>query len=204
VTTDAVSGVQRSTLTAAGALTAIGGGLHLSRPIRDSFGLIDLNGLDDVRVMVSNAPVGRTRRGGRLLVPNLLSYYSNDVSIADEDVPLDWDVPARRTLIAPALRGGAVIHLQARPVRPVTGRVRITDHGIPVTGAFGALVVAIGGQRVESPIGSDGQFYFEDLVPGVYDATLATDTFTATCRLDIPVSAAPVLYLDDVVCAVVG
>ncbi len=202
VSSDVAGGVQRTSFNLSGAVSLIGGGFHLSRPIRDAFGLVDLGGLDGVTIMVGNAPVGTTRRGGRLLIPNLLSYHANDVSIAQEDVPLEWDVPSRKTLIAPGLRNGAIIHLAARMVRVVTGRVRLLDQGLPVPAAFATLAMQVSGQTLESPLGSDGEFYLENVPPGAYRASVTTDTLSATCRVVVPASRTSVVYVDDVVCAV--
>ena len=67
---------------------AIGGGLHATRPVQESFALVRVPGMKGVRAYLSHQEVGRTNRNGDVLVPNLLPYYGNRLDIADEDVPL--------------------------------------------------------------------------------------------------------------------
>lgn len=90
----------------AGGIMAIGGSVSATRPIYDSFGLIRVPGLADVRGYVNNQEIGVTDPRGDLPVPNLLAYYGNRIAIADTDVPLTHSVAATERTVSPGLRGG--------------------------------------------------------------------------------------------------
>ena len=85
---------------------AIGGSIHATRPVDESYGLIRVPGVSGVRGYLSNQEVGRTDRRGDLLVPNLLPYYGNRLGINDKDIPMDHDIGTTELTIAPPFRGG--------------------------------------------------------------------------------------------------
>lgn len=76
-----------------------------------------------MRAYASHQQVGRTNRKGNLLVPGLLPYYGNTVSIAEQDIPLDRSVEATQRIIAPPFRGGALVTFPVRRTQHSTGRV---------------------------------------------------------------------------------
>lgn len=80
---DVIAGEAQTALSAAGAMVGIGGRIFASRPVYESFAVIDVPGIEGVRGFASNQEVGRTARGGQLLVPDLQAYYGNLLSIAD-------------------------------------------------------------------------------------------------------------------------
>src|SRR5207247_1312297 len=90
----------RPTITAAGGLVYEAGSLLPTRPVQDSFALVRVPGVRDVRVYSSNNLVGRTDSSGDVLVPNLLPYYGNRLSIDDRDVPLNYEVQGIEKTIA--------------------------------------------------------------------------------------------------------
>ena len=59
-------------------------------PVGQSFALLRVPGVKGVEGFSSNQPIGRTNGSGDLLVPEILPYYGNRLSIADTDVPLDY------------------------------------------------------------------------------------------------------------------
>ena len=72
----AVDGGGRQTsyqLGMAGAIAYVGGTLGLSRPINDSFGVVQVGGLQDVRVYQNNQVIGRTGPAG-----TISSYPTSD------------------------------------------------------------------------------------------------------------------------------
>ena len=109
-----------------GALVAIGGRVIATRPVQDGYALVRVPDVPGVRTYVSHQEVGRTDRRGDLLVPNLLAYYGNEVTIADSDVPVDRALDASRMVIAPPFRGGAVVKFAAPRQWRVTGTVVVT------------------------------------------------------------------------------
>ena len=73
----------------------------------------------------------------------------------------------------------------------------VDDH--PFT--FGELTMTSArGQSYGSPVGNDGSFYFENLPPGAYAATVETRDSRCTFTLEIPVSTDTVIKLGSVRC----
>ena len=64
-----------------------------TRPLDSSAAVVEVKGLRNVGVFVDNIEVGRTGRGGRLLVGDLLPFLANRVSIRESDLPFDYAVP---------------------------------------------------------------------------------------------------------------
>jgi len=75
-------------LKAQGSASFIDRGLFLSNSISDSFGVVDTNGLANVRVMDENRAVGRTDASGQLLLPDLRSFDINHISLEPTEVAM--------------------------------------------------------------------------------------------------------------------
>jgi outer membrane usher protein len=189
-----------STLTGAFGLVAIGGGVHLSRPVQDGYALIDVPGVKGVRGLLNNQEVGRTDSRGQLLVPNLLPYYGNRLSIADEDIPIDYSIETTDRLVGPPVKGGSVVTFPARRVQAVVGALVVEIEGRALTPAYGQLTVTAEGRTYESPIGRDGEFYLENLPAGRFSALI--DYKGAPCRftLETPASTAALVDVGTVRC----
>ncbi len=186
-----------------GALVAIGGRVLPSRPVRDGFALVRLPGIDNVRAYVSHQEVGRTDRHGDLLLPDLLAYYGNVISIADEDVPPDRTLATDRLLLAPPYRGGAIAEFTAERDWRATGRITIEGDPAALAGQHALDArLRIEGQAavVETLLGLDGVFYVEGLPPGTYQASLIHGDGTCSATLVIPASDAPVIRAGTIVC----
>lgn len=185
-----------------GALVGIGGRLHASRPVQGGYALVRVPEVAGVRAYVSHQEMGRTNARGDLLVPNLLPYYGNRISIADSDVPLDRMVARRELTLAPPYRGGAIAEFPAPRELRLSGRL-VAGGGLPaIRGALAlsATMTLTGATTVETWLGSDGEFYVEGLAPGRYAIALAAPQLRCTASIDVPVSDAPVVRLGDVPC----
>ena len=195
-------GKDSTALTAAASLVAIGGGLHVSRPVQDGFALIRVPGVPGVRGYFNNQEMGRTDSRGNLLVPNLLPYFGNRISIADQDVPLEYTLGATEQLVAPPVRGGSVVAFPARRIQGLTGTLLVEREGRTEIPAYGQLTVTGDGQSYQSPIGQDGEFYLESVPSGRHPAVV--DYKGAVCRLtlQVPSSAAALTDLGMLRCVI--
>jgi outer membrane usher protein len=171
-----------------GAIVAAGGHLFATRTIDDAFAVIKVGDVPGVRVYASNQLVGRTNHRGEAVVPNLVSYYGNRLSIAPEDVPITYAVNVQEYAIAPALRGGAVVRFEAASVRPVTGRFVIAGRQLmePQSPAYGEARIEDAPPHEVSPLGRRGEFFFEQLEPGRHRARLQVDGFDYDCDFRVP------------------
>lgn len=189
-----------SSVSVAGALVGIGGRLHVTRPVDQSFALVRVPGVERVRAYVSNQEIGRTNARGDLLVPNLLPYYGNSLRIADEDVPLTMTIRAKELTLAPPFRGGAVALFPVVREQRVTGFLRVIRKGVLTIPAYGRVVVQDGTSTIESPIGRDGAFYLEQLPMGPVAARVEFDGEACEVLLEVPASDAPVTPLGTLTC----
>ena len=203
---DVVGGRGVSSVTAAGSVVAIGGGLFASRPVQQSFALVRVPGVAGVRGFASNQEVGRTNEAGNLLVPDLQPYYGNLLNISDSDIPLDYSVDGVRRTVAPPYRGGALVVFPVQLIRRVTGTIRVGPAPSERVPKYGELRVtpAGAGAPAESPVGVDGDFYFENLPSGRHSAIVQDDQGSCTFVLHVPESKEPLVDLGIVRCVPAG
>lgn len=172
-----------------GALAMVGGRVYATRPIDDAFALVRVSDVPGVRAFASNQYIGKTDRRGDVLVPNLVSYYGNRLSIAAEDVPLTHEIGVSERVIAPSLRGGALVRFAAPTRLPVTGRFVLAD-AVTVP-AFGEARTMTLRDAEVSPLGRLGEFYFERLEPGARLVSLRFGGRWYDCPLLIPAQPDP-------------
>jgi outer membrane usher protein len=181
--------------TANGGVVLIGGGLHPTRPVVDSYALVKVPDVPGVRTYLNNQEMGRTNRRGELLVSNMLPYYANRLAIADQDVPMDRAIDRVEQGVAPPYRGGAVVTFGAVPVQAITGTAAVSTGGQEVLPAYGQLSVSAKGHTFESPIGAQGEFYLENVPPGRHPAVILFKGQPCQFTIEIPASASPVLQV---------
>jgi outer membrane usher protein len=195
----------RPTVNAAGGLVYQEGSVLPARPIEQSFALVRVPEVKDVRVYASNVLVGRTNEHGDLLVPNLLSYYGNRLSIDDRDIPLNYDIRAVERTIAPPYRGGAFVEFPVRQIRTISGSVVVRDAQHEVIPAFGQLTLtAANGEAYVSPLGRNGEFYFENIAAESYDTTVEYADGTCRFRLNVPKEGGSAVKLGRLLCNEAG
>jgi outer membrane usher protein len=199
---DVIGGDGSTSATIAGSVVAIGGGVFASRPVQQSFALVQVPGVEGVRGFASNQEVGRTNSAGNLLVPDLQPYYGNLLNIADSDIPLDYSVNGVKLTLAVPFRGGALAVFPVQLIRRVTGTIRIGEALNERTPEYGEIRVSAAGvaEPIVSPIGGTGEFYFENLAPGRHAATVQDDKGSCEFVLDVPTSAESLVDLGTIRC----
>jgi outer membrane usher protein len=191
-------------VTITGGFVAIGGTVVPTRAVGESFALIRIPDVQGVTGFQNNQDIGRTSRRGNLLVPDLLPYYGNRVSIAGSDLPLDYDIAATDELIAPPHRGGAVVSFPVKRIRSVSGTVVIEVNGEDVVPTFGELEATAGERHFESPLGEGGEFYLENVQAGPVQATIRFRDVVCSFVLEVPDSDQAFLRLPPARCVASG
>jgi len=199
---DMSSGRPHTNVNISGAIVGIGGGLFATRPVRSSFALVQVPGVKDVRGFSSNQEIGRTNAHGNILVPDLLPYYANLLNIADTDVPLDYLVPRVQATVAPPYRGGILVRFPVERLQRSEGRIVLVIGGEDRPPTYGELTVTVKGERLASPLGSNGEFYFENLPGGHHPAVIQYDQGSCAFTLNVPVADDAVARLGIVRCTV--
>lgn len=187
-------------LSAAGGIAYIGNTIGFSRPINDSFGLVKVGSLEGVRVYQSNQEIGRTDSSGRVFVPNLGSYYDNQVSIADKDIPIDYSIKEVIKYISPPLRSGSIINFEVAKFQAITGtlKIKIDKEVLPVE--FYEVNMMVDGKGMTFPTGRGGEFYFENVKPGKYSASFEDKEKKCLFDIIIPKTDEMLVDLGGIIC----
>jgi len=194
---------------AAGALVIVPGiGVFATLPVQDSFGIVRLPGVKNVRSYIHGQLVGRTDRNGNVVVPNALAYYGNRLSINSEDVPLRYVLNEYDQTIAPPLRGVAVAEFPIYEPHFYRGTIVIDDHGKRVIPEYGQIRVQgqtnnqVVGRAAEvvSPLGELGEFDLEGVIPGVRRAFVDFKGGTCEFELNALDTETTVVELGELVC----
>ena len=192
-------GQETSTLRVSGGLVGIDGRVFATPPVQDSYALIHVPDLKGVTGYYSNQSIGRTDSNGNLLVPTLLSYYGNDLSINDGDIPIDYSVEKTQRIVATPYRGGAVVTFPVRRLQAFTGTVEVYHAGKTVIPAYGQLSLTVKGKETAgagefiSPIGRHGEFYLENVPAGNWPAVIGYRD--GECRLSFTVPSSKELFV---------
>jgi outer membrane usher protein len=200
---DRTAGNTSNTLRLSGGLVALGGGLHITRPVQDAFALIRLPRVANVRGYASNQEIGRTDQEGELLIPNLLSYYGNSIRIDAEDLPLNYSIAGTERLIAPTFRGGTVVQFPVQRIQSLVGALVVENiFGESVVPANGQLTVSAGGTQFISPLGGQGEFYLENVPTGRHSAVVEFGEGTCQFLLEVPDADQPFVDLGTLNCSI--
>jgi len=145
---------------ARGALVLAGGALFAGDQIHDSFAVVSTGDVAGVPVLYENRPVGNTNSRGKLLVPSLLSYQDNRLTVDATKLPPDIEVGQTAILVRPPDRSGVVVDFGIRKVNAAL----LTLHdskGRPVP--LGSVAKVEG--AADQPVGYDGEAYVTGLRP---------------------------------------
>ena len=148
-------------LALSGALVYVGETFGLTRPVRDSFSLVSIGNAENVRIYVNGQDSGQTNRDGRLIVPDLSSYYENRISFEDKDVPLDYLMPQIELNVSPPLRSGSCINFPLKRYQAFSGTLLIGTNGATAPLADAEIELQSPSGPVVFWTGSDGEFYLD-------------------------------------------
>jgi outer membrane usher protein len=185
---------------AAGGVVYIDRSLFLSRPTDGSFALVSTGPLQDIGVTADNTPVGSTSRGGRLLVTDLRSYSANRLAIREGDVPADYELGRTFRLVAPPLRGGAVVAFDLRRISAIAGQLGVAIRGQDARPGNGELSTIVDGDLRTSPITEDGRFFLERMPPGKHVLQAVWGGGSCRAVVTLPEKAPSVFDVGEVRC----
>jgi len=152
-------GFSSARLGLSGALANFDGEWFASRRITDSFGVVRVPGLPNVRVYVDNHLAAHTNQQGSAFLPRLHAYRPNHIRVEPADLAIDTEIDSLRMQPVPAWRSGVVIEFPIRSVAAATLTLLHEDGSVVPAGA----VATIAGQSEEFPIGREGQAYLTGL-----------------------------------------
>ncbi len=142
-----------------GGIAALDGRWFASRRITDSYGLVRLPGMDNVRINVDNQFVATTNAQGEAFLPRLQSWLPNRVSLDQSNLGMDIEIDTLLMRPVPAWRSGVLIEFPVRRVMAATLTVR-DEEGIVLPAGS---TVSVEGQSVSYPLGRNGLLYLTGL-----------------------------------------
>jgi outer membrane usher protein len=179
-----------------GSIAVLGGEVFAARAISDGFAVVDTNGFEGVHVYLENRDIGTTNSHGRLLVPSLRPYESNQLRVESSDLPVNVRVDNPALRVAPYYRSGAIASFGI--IATANAVLRVLDRdGRPAREGASAR---IDGGALSFPVGLDGRLYLQDVRVG---STVDVVSGADRCRFVIgtlPASTGGVPDLGDVVC----
>lgn len=195
-----VGGQDITALSVSGGLAAIGGRLFATRAIQQGFALVSVPDVPNVRGYLSNQEMGQTDSKGDLLIPNLLPYYGNQVSIEDKDISLDYAIDETRKVVAPPNRGGIMVEFPVHRLQAFFGRIEAHGPDGKVLTGPGELIITAAGRDYTSPLGKNGEFYFENVPAGSYPANAEFDAGSCSMTINLPTTADSIAKLGTLSC----
>jgi len=178
----------------AGALSFVGDTFSFSRPITDSFGLVEVGNLEGVRVTHNGQEMGTTDGSGKLLIPNLVSYYDNQIAIDDRDIPINFTLGRVGETVSPYFSSGTVIPFKINVFQALGGVLLQKSEEERKPFVLALVVFKRGEEEVETQTGLAGEFYIENLSPGFYSVSIETEG--EPCRFDLEVPATNEIFSD--------
>lgn len=146
---------------ARGSVALLDNRLFFSRNIGDSFALVQVPGISNVRVYADNHMVARTNDDGYALIPGLRPYQENRLRIDQADLPLDTSIGADglKLKAVPYLHGALMLKFPVH--RTHSALLTITVQGGAVLPA--GAQVWMEGNTTAFPVGLHGEVYLTDL-----------------------------------------
>lgn len=184
----------------AGGLSFIEGELNFSRPIQDSFALVKVGDLKGVRVYLNNEEIGRTGTSGKVLIPNLGSYYNNQISINDKDIPIEYTLTDVVRYVSPPLRSGSTIEFGATKMQAFVGMLKVKVNGEIRPVEYIEFKLMVDGKPLLSSTGKGGEFYFENIKPGKYKGEFKYLDKIFTFDIIFPKSEEVLVEVGEIVC----
>jgi outer membrane usher protein len=145
-----------------GSIAALGGEVFAAREISDGFAVVDASGFEGVRVYLENREIGTTNSQGRLLVPSLRPYESNQLRVESSDLPINVRIDNPALRVAPYYRSGAIASFGITATVDALLRVVDPDGRAAPEGAS----ARVDGAALSFPVGLDGRLYLQDIHAG--------------------------------------
>jgi outer membrane usher protein len=196
------SGVDTYDLDVSGGIALIGNSFYLSRPITDSFALVNVGGIDGVRIYQSNVEVAVTNEKGQALLPSLVSYNDNKLSFEASDVPINYEITEAEKYLSPRYRSGSIVSFNLKKIQAFEGNLYFVTKGVRRPAESAVLEVRMGEKTVRAVVGMKGQFYIENLKPGKYPATLTLEGKECHFEMAVPESNEMFVNMGEISCEI--
>ncbi len=195
---DSLSASESFEVSASGSLVYASGAWGLSRPVDDSFAIVQAGKIQDVRVYFNNHEIGRTSRTGKLVIPSLNAFVDNVVGINDQDIPVNYVLKDVTRYLSPPWRSGTLVKFSATKVQALSGKLTIKTKRGENPVEFIEVTLVVGQEALKFITARDGEFYLENIPAGQYQASFVFEQQSYSFMLRIPKSDLMVVDLGQV------
>jgi len=190
-------------LAVGGSVAFAGDAWGFSRQITDSFAIVQLGAaVPGVSVMSNSQEIGVSNANGQVISPFVTSFYDSQVSVNEQDIPMQFAMQKNIYNVRPAYRGGVAVNFGLRKVQGLDGVLRMRVGAATPTADNQLVTLTQNGQlQQEFQVGHEGRFYIENIVAGEYQGSIKTDNQTCSFVLTVPATQEVVFSLPgDLVC----
>ncbi|CAN5389936.1 fimbria/pilus outer membrane usher protein [soil metagenome] len=184
---------------ATGSVAFLGGHSYLTRPITNSFGVVEVGEFANVGILADNQIITHTNKQGRALIPTLRSYENNKIGINIEDLPMDAFIEESELNVTPSYRSGALVKF---PVKRAAGGLLsiMLSNGKPLPPGS-TVILTSDPKHPEFPVAENGQIYATGLAAKNIFQT-SWEGQTCEFSVDDKVTKEPLPDLGQVICKV--
>lgn len=178
-------------------------GIWLSPSISQSFALVDVPGTQSVRVYHNSQLAGRTGSDGKIVLPSLAGYTSNQIRIDDRDIPIEIELDKVLKEVAPRSNAGVRVEFVSRTVAAIGGTLVVArDVGQQAVASAQLTVTRLDGESepVQSSTDGQGGFYLDGLAPGRWRIMAVNRTTRCSVELNVSKSSVAFTDLGDTLC----
>jgi outer membrane usher protein len=147
--------------TASGGIGYVAGTAFASRPITESFGVVQVGDVEGVRVYHEGNPAGRTGEDGRIVLHRMIPWVPNRITIDERDLPMDLSLKHREMRVVPQYRSGTLVHYDAQRRTSVILEVYGPDQQHLPAGTE----IALSDSPLQFVVGQYGEVFVPDLPP---------------------------------------
>jgi len=189
-----------TSLNASGGILSIKNKVFFTRPLDGSYALVEVPGLPNVSIKLNNNVVGKTGSDGSFILTGLQPYYPNKIGIEVKDIPLNYTAGNSTKLIAIMERSGAVVTFPAQKIQAFLGKVLVKTLKQPLVPSYGRISVNTSDGKVTSPLGTEAEFYLENLTVGKYSALIEYEGGECRFEIDVPKKDELIVELGELTC----
>ncbi len=171
-------GSQQLSLSARGAVVAHPGGVTLSQPLGETFGIVRAEHAEGARL--TNAPGVRIDARGYAIVPYMTPYAMNEVSLDPKGISIDVELHETSRHVAPVAGAAAMVVFKTAYSRSAVIR-SLQEDGTPLP--FGATISDVDGKDL-GVVGQAGKLLLRGLADqGELQAQWKTKAGPASCGM---------------------
>ncbi|HYE01394.1 MAG TPA: fimbrial biogenesis outer membrane usher protein, partial [Alphaproteobacteria bacterium] len=169
---------RRTALSLGTALLYADGRFAVSRPVGDSFAIVEPHPRLEGRLIgvdpFGGAYLARSDALGAPVVPDLTGYRARSLLLDVPEAPANYDLGNDRPVVTPTYRSGTVVPIGTDATASLAGLLRDAE-GKPLALRSGVLTPRAGGEGIAFFSNRQGRFRIEGVRPGAWVLTLHGD-----------------------------